>query len=400
MSLSPTADIVAQQYTKWAYPEPIVDLPTWLLNNWQWFDPSHSSQIFWPNREPRDDLDILIAGCGTNQAAVIAFNNPRSRVVAVDVSMQSLQHEQFLKEKYSLDNLNLNLLPIEEINSLGKDFDLIISTGVLHHLASPEVGMKSLAGCLRHDGLAAIMLYAKFGRLGVDMMQEVFRAMGLGQDEPSLQRVKQGLAKLPEDHPLTSYTKIAPDLGYDSGLIDTFLHGRERNYTVAQCMDLVVGSGLVFQDLLFKAPYSPPSNSQDPFWQAVLALPREQQWAVMERIYFRNGCHFFLACRPERDVASYQVDFDAQSVGRVKPVFRYRTRLEGAQVLGPRGVVNLTEVQTSLLRWVDGHRTLEEIAQEATRVGVFLASGILQNRVKVIEYFRGFWLRDLITLVL
>jgi SAM-dependent methyltransferase len=112
MNNSPVADVVSQQYSKWTYPEPIVDLPNWLKNNWQWFDPSHSSRLFWPDQD-RSDLDILIAGCGTNQAAVIAFNNPGSRVLAVDVSPQSLQHESFLKEKYQLSNLELKLLPIE-----------------------------------------------------------------------------------------------------------------------------------------------------------------------------------------------------------------------------------------------------------------------------------------------
>jgi hypothetical protein len=31
--------------------------------------------VRWPDRDYRTDLDILIGGCGTNQA-VFAFNNP------------------------------------------------------------------------------------------------------------------------------------------------------------------------------------------------------------------------------------------------------------------------------------------------------------------------------------
>lgn len=399
-NLSPTADIVAQQYTAWMYPEPIVDLPRWLLNNWQWFDPSHASRLFWPNREPRDDLDILVAGCGTNQAAVIAYNNPGSRVVAVDVSRQSLQHEKFLKEKYSLKNLELNLLPIEQVSELRRDFDLIISTGVLHHMASPDVGMHALAQRLRPDGVVAIMLYAKFGRLGVDMMQEVFREMALAQDESSLKVVKDALATLPADHPLSSYTKIAPDLGFDAGLIDTFLHGRERNYTVQQCLELVSGSGLVFQDLLFKANYHAPIGSTDPFMKVVAALPKEHQWAVMERIYFRNGCHFFTACRPERKTSDYRIDFSAADAGQYIPMFRYRCRLEGECLLGPNSSTALTALQAALLQFVDGRRSLEDIAIKATEKGLFLASGLAESRVKVLTVFQRFWQRDQVLMAL
>ncbi|QCH15665.1 hypothetical protein CB0101_12685 [Synechococcus sp. CB0101] len=58
----------------------------WLASNWQWFDPSHAHPLFWPDRDYRADLDILIAGCGSNQAAVFATTNPAVRVVPIDVS--------------------------------------------------------------------------------------------------------------------------------------------------------------------------------------------------------------------------------------------------------------------------------------------------------------------------
>jgi SAM-dependent methyltransferase len=99
---NPKADVVTRQYERWRYPEPIQDLEAWLRSNWEWFDPSHASQILWPEREYRRDLDILIAGCGTNQAAVFAVNNPDAKVVAVDVSQPSLDHQQYLKDKHGL----------------------------------------------------------------------------------------------------------------------------------------------------------------------------------------------------------------------------------------------------------------------------------------------------------
>jgi hypothetical protein len=40
--------------------------------------------VFWPDRDYRPHLDILIAGCGTNQAAVFAYTNPGATVTAID----------------------------------------------------------------------------------------------------------------------------------------------------------------------------------------------------------------------------------------------------------------------------------------------------------------------------
>lgn len=202
MTENPRADVVSRQYERWTYPPPIDDLTMWLRNNWEWFDPSHAHRILWPDREYRPDLDILIAGCGTNQAAVLAHTNPDARVVAVDVSQASLDHQQYLKEKHGLWNLELQLLPIEELASLGSDFDLVVSTGVLHHMAEPRSGMAAIAGVLRPDGVAAIMLYAKYGRVGVEMLESVFRELELRQDAASVQVVRETFAALPEDHPV------------------------------------------------------------------------------------------------------------------------------------------------------------------------------------------------------
>jgi len=366
MTDHPLADVVSAQYRKWVYPEPIGDLPSWLAGNWQWFDPSHAQRMFWPDRDHRPDLEILIAGCGTNQAAVFAYTNPGATVVAVDVSQPSLDHQRFLKEKYRLRNLDLHLLPIEEVGTLGRDFDLVVSTGVLHHMASPEAGMRALAACLRPHGVAAIMLYARHGRIGVEMMQAIFREIGLGQDEASLFTVKEAIALLPADHPVRSYLSFAPDLRFDAGLVDTFLHGRDRSYTVDDCLDLVASAGLVFQGWFLKSAYEPPVPATG-FYQAVAALPDRQRWGVMERINIRNACHFFTACRADRPPATYRIDLTAPQGLDAVPHFRHRCGVDGAEVYRHDWRLALDPPQAALARLVDGRRTVREIVSDAAR---------------------------------
>ena len=367
MTSDPLSDVVSGQYEKWVYPEPIRDLPAWLAGNWQWFDPCHAHRLFWPDRDYRPDLDVLIAGCGTNQAAVFAYTNPGATVTAIDVSAASLEHHRFLQEKYGLKNLALHRLPIEEVGSLGHDYDLVVSTGVLHHMADPEAGMRALAARLRPDGVAAIMLYARYGRLGVEMLQGVFRDLALTQDEPSLAVVKAAIAALPQDHPLRSYLSVAPDLEFDAGLVDTFLHGRDRSYTVADCLDLVAAGGLVFQDWFLKSSYEPAAAGGDPFFAAVAALPKERRWGVMERVNHRNGCHFFTACRPERPSETYRVDFASDRWLDAVPLFRYRCGVDGETISRPGWSTELTPEQLALVRLVDGRRTIREIIAAAAQ---------------------------------
>jgi SAM-dependent methyltransferase len=360
----PQADVVSRQYQKYRYPEPIQDLEVWLRNNWQWFDPSHAHRVFWPDREYKSDLDILIAGCGTNQAAVFAYTNPDAKVMAVDVSQPSLDHEQYLKDKHGLWNLELRLLPIEELPTLGRDFDLVVSTGVLHHMAEPLAGMKALAQCLRPEGVVAVMLYAKYGRLGVELLETVFRDLGLEQDDASVRVVKETISLLPATHPARSYLKLDGNLQHDAVLVDTFLHGRARNYTVDDCLDLVGSAGLEFQSWFLKSPYyhHDLSSSSPEFSPAVGRLPAAKLWSVMERLHTTNACHFFMACHPQRPRESYVIDFSTINCLDYVPLMRMRCGVSGSDIFRPGWQMGLNAAQLPFVQQIDGSRTIREIA--------------------------------------
>jgi len=395
---SPRVDIVAQQYQKWQYPEPIQNLEFWLRDNWQWYDPSHAHRILWPDRPYQPDMDILIAGCGTNQAAVFAYTNRSAKVVAVDVSQPSLDHTRFLKDKYSLKNLETHLLPIEDLPSLGKDFDLVVSTGVLHHMADPPVGMKALADCLRPGGVAALMLYARYGRTGVEIMQSIFRELDLHQDDESLRMVKYALTCLAPDHPLQSYLSIAPDLQFDAGLVDTFLHGRDRSYTVEGCIDLVESAGLVFGEWFLKTPYYPPMliDPDNEFFGAVNALPDRTLWAVMERIRTTNACHFFTASRPERPEASYRIDFASPAALDYIPLMRLRVGVRGQEIERPGWSLRLSPTHLAFAQLVDGDRSIRDIAGRVAGSGVLATTDLGELEAIGLELFEGLWRTDFI----
>ncbi len=400
MNTHPLADVVSSQYERWMYPQPILDLPAWLTGNWQWFDPSHAHRMFWPDREYKAGMDILVAGCGTNQAAVLAYTNPEAKILAIDVSQPSLNHHQFLKDRYGMNNLELRLLPIEEVASLDRNFDLIVTTGVLHHLADPKVGMKSLAACLRPEGVIATMLYARYGRIGVEMMQSVFRELGLRQNDTSVLMVKDALAVLPPDHPVKSYMSIAPDLQFDAGLVDTFLHGRDRSYTVPDCLDLVTSAGLVFQDLFLKAPYYPPQNHSSAFYHSVAALPVAQQWAIMEQINFRNACHFFTARHKDSSPESYKIDFETEAALDYIPSLRYRCTTNGRQISRQSWNMNLDAVQSAFVEQMDGYRTIGEIAAAARPHPAIAMRSQGEADILAKNFFQTLWRLDILAVSL
>lgn len=365
MDHDPRTDIINRQYEKYPYPEPIADLDEWSKHSWEWFDPSKGAhRMLWPDKEYRPDLDILIAGCGTNQAACFAYGNPQAKVVAVDISEASLDHQRCLKAKHNLTNLELHRLPIEELPTLGRDFDLVVSTGVLMIMADPVAGLKAIGECMRRDGAIGLMLYAHHGRFGVYLLQSVFRTLGLGQDERSLQMVRETLRLLHPDHPLHSYLKYAPDLDSDAGMVDTFLIGRDVGYTVEDCLDLVESAGLAFQGWFVNSPYHPHTidGGGTALYTALNALPPRQMWSAMECLWTSNGCHFFMACRRDRPPASYQIDLASPKALDYVPEWRYRCGLSDNEIFRPRWRFPLNPESLSYARLVDGTRSIREIA--------------------------------------
>jgi SAM-dependent methyltransferase len=401
-SNDPRTDVINRQYEKWPYPEPIQDLDTWRANAWQWYDPSLSHRVLWPDRDYKPDLDILIAGCGTNQAACFAYGNPEAKVLGVDVSQRSLDHQQYLKDKHGLTNLELRRLPIEELPTLGRDFDLVVSTGVLMILADPLVGLKALGQCVRRDGAIALMLYAQHGRFGVYLLQSVFRTLGLKQDDASLDMVKETVSLLPADHPFRSYAAIAPDLADDAGLVDTFLIGRDVGFTVEDCVDLVDSAGLAFQGWLFNSPYHPHTVDapHSTLYPAINALPEREMWSVMERIYPRNGCQFFIACRRDRPVSSYKIDFSTADSLLYVPEMRFRAGLDGAEIFRNDWRMRLDDQQLAFMQHVDGTRTISDIAKLVIDSGTTQYAGIVDAEAFARELFESLWRLDFVAVKL
>lgn len=402
MTEDPRGDGVSRQYDRWEYPPPVTDLAAWTTNHWDWFDPYWAHRMMWPNRDYKPDLDILVAGCGTFQAAVLAYMNRAAHVVAIDVSRSALDHHRRLKDKHGLDNLDLHLLPVEEVSALSSDFDLIVSSGVLHHTADPLAGLTALGECLRTDGALGVMLYAKYGRIGVDMLESAFRDLGLSQDETSVQLVVQALAVLPPDHPVRPYLRSATDLMSEGALVDTFLHARQRSYTVDECLDLVAAAGLTFQGWLRNSPYyphdfiAPASRLQS----VVNQLPDAKLWSVMERLQPSNATHFFLACRPERPKPNYAIDFSAAACFDYVPLLRPACALSGETIHLPGATLKLNPAQLPFVQHVDGRRTIGDIVDRvAQRDDVGPEDG---ERVREFArtLFRSLWRLDFLAMAL
>ena len=307
----PKYDVI-NQYNQWPYPKMITNLNTYVAAGGRDFsDPSIFRRKIWPRPIEPTKLKILVAGCGTNQAAIMAQSNPDCEILGVDLSEKALANHERLKLAHQLNNLDLCRLAVEDVSLLGRQFDYIVSTGVLHHLVNPEIGLTALREVLAPHGVISVMLYGKNRRAGVYMVQEALRAIGASCNAEGVKLARDVVNRLPEWHLARQYMTIAPDLHYDEGFVDTFLNARDRAYTVPEIFELTQACKLRFQSWFDGLYYSAAAvfAADAAIHDQIESLTLPEQYHIVDLLAQVTGTHRFLLCHEGRDLDSYSIDF-------------------------------------------------------------------------------------------
>jgi SAM-dependent methyltransferase len=350
------------------------------------------------NAEERQQ--ILVAGCGTSQAATVALREAGSRVTAIDISETSLRHTQTLQEKYALKNLELHPLSILDVGKLGTTFDRIICTGVLHHLPDPDLGLQSLRTVLNRGGAMQIMVYARYGRAGIAMMQEYARLLGLRPSHQDLDDLGATLDCLPKDHPLAALMHKVKDFKNPDSLADAMLHPRDRAYTVGEIYEWLERCGMSFARWFEQARYLPQCGAiaKAPHAARLNALSEPAQHAAVELFRGTITQHNFVAYRDDRPGVAQPISFTGEQWRDYVPIrlpwtMCIRERVppgSTAVLINPAHkhsdlVLPIDEAESGLFQQIDGRRTLGEI------VGDDLTDKIVQ---RALSFFQRLWRYD------
>ncbi len=391
-----TAARVREFYEDRPYPPPVDDVVAY-ERNWDDGRRRAESHLFWPAQPYRDDRSVLVAGCGTTQAAHYALRWPRARVVGIDVSANSIAFTENLKRTHALDNLEVRQLAVERVAELGETFEHVVCTGVLHHLPDPDAGLRALHDVLEPDGALHVMVYAPYGRAGIAMIADYCRRLGVGRTDAEIGDLAATLKALPPDHPLAPLLRTSPDFADKAGLADALLHPQERAYGVPELLEFLDRAGLSFGRWVRQAPYLPwcGALAATPHRVRLAALTAAEQYAAIELFRGTMVRHAVVAHRTDAAAKAAEVDFEGDAWLSYRPIrlpdtLIVRDRLPaGASAV----LINRNHTYTDLYLPIDAprERLLSLVDGERTVAAICGARGDVRLGR---DFFRQLWQWD------
>lgn len=169
---------------------------------------------------------ILIAGCGTGRHALqTALRYENAEVVAIDLSRASLAYGRRMARELGVRNIRFAQADILEMGTYPERFDVIESSGVLHHMDEPIRGWRVLRRLMTPRGLMRLAFYSRRAREPFDEVRS--RVPERGDMAGRVRAARDAVYGLTEGHPARALLRSA-DFYAASGVRDALLHTQEH----------------------------------------------------------------------------------------------------------------------------------------------------------------------------
>lgn len=189
-----------------------------------------------------DGIDILLAGCGTGRHPIeVAHKYKTARILAVDLSLSSLCYAKRKTPAAVANKIEYAQADILKLESIGRSFDLVDASGVLHHLSDVKAGWRVLLKLLRPSAFMRVGLYSELARRGIVAARSFVLERGYHPTADEIRRCRQDLL----DSPLKDVVR-AGDFFSTSECRDLLFHVKEHRLTIPEIKSFIAENGLMF----------------------------------------------------------------------------------------------------------------------------------------------------------
>lgn len=246
-------------------------------------------------------LRVLDAGCGRGVGLIGAATlQPDVEFLGIDLCAASLAEARAEAERRSLKNVRIaevDLMSLEGLAVPDGGFDVILSSGVVHHLSNPVEGLTRLANVLAPHGVISLMVYGRHGR---EALYRAVRAIdAVAPRELPLEerlRIGRALVATAESAALTAGPWSDMRAVSDVEFVDRYLNVHETSYDVPGLFDLIARAGLTLLRWVEPADWDAAALvPEGPLRELVASLPPERRYALVDALTWRPRLEAVLA---------------------------------------------------------------------------------------------------------
>ena len=237
---------------------------------------------------------ILIAGCGTGQHALgTASRFKNSHVLAIDLSLSSLGYAKRKTEEIGVTNIDYLQGDLLDLEMLDKQFDIIESVGVLHHMADPIAGWKVLTNCLKQNGLMRIGLYSELARQHIVQARGIIADTNIFPNKQGMLEFRRRIIKL--NDPVFKTLQNSNDFYSTSTVRDLLFHVKEYRFTIPQIRKALDELGLAFMGFEFPNQTTPKAfKDAYPKQGAIYDLDKWYEYEILNPRLFLDMYQFWV----------------------------------------------------------------------------------------------------------
>ncbi len=197
------------------------------------------------DRPAERGMDVLVAGCGTGLSTIeFGRQAPKARFLAVDLSLASLSYAKRIARELNLANVEFCQADILNLAAIGRQFDFIDASGVLHHMADPWRGWQVLLSLLRPGGTMQVGLYSATARRNVVAARALIAERGYTPTPEGIRRCREDI--FASDNALLTSLQNGADLFSTSECRDLLFHVQEHRITLPEIEAFIAANDLIF----------------------------------------------------------------------------------------------------------------------------------------------------------
>lgn len=227
------------------------------------FDLTDELDFLFPLKKNNKKLNVLIVGCGYNEAIFRSMRSPKFSFTGIDNSIKAIEHHSKQIKDYKIKNLKVVASDILDFND--DKFDVIYCLDFLSYQKKPLNTLKHLSSLLHDDGIILMSVDTSLYFNEVNLIRNIFLDLGYSYDnKEDIHECFEVIKKFDAFHPSRIAILNMPKRSVEiDNFIDInefasrFLRPVHNSFSVKDVFDLIDKSGLTFQSWYDNSLYYP-----------------------------------------------------------------------------------------------------------------------------------------------